>query len=144
MKTTAKIVAACQDIDSPAVASYLNQPSAGFPAPGDDVVEEALNLQNLLVKNPTATFFVRVNGDSMEDAKIFDGDVLVVDRSRQYRSGSIVVAAVNGELVVKKLKQTTSGWYLESANDAYPSIILNHTDECHVWGVVIGSAREFA
>ena len=75
---------------------YASRPAAGFPAPGDDLVEKPLDLNDLLIDNPTATFFVRVAGDSMEGAKIFDGDVLVVDRSVAPTDGSIVVAAVYG------------------------------------------------
>src|SRR5262245_37397313 len=84
---------------------FASQPAAGFPAPGDDFVEKPLDLNELLIQNPTATFFVRVAGDSMEGAHIFDGDILVVDRSVASRDGSLVVAAVFGELVVKRLRQ---------------------------------------
>src|SRR6056297_3817478 len=84
---------------------YASQPAAGFPAPGDDMVEAALDIHDLVVKNPTATFFVRVRGDSMEGAGIFSGDVLVVDKSVDPRDGKILVAAVYGELVVKRLKK---------------------------------------
>jgi len=84
---------------------YSSQPAAGFPSPGDDLVERPLNLHDLLVDNESATFFVKVSGDSMEGARIFDGDILVVDRSIDPKSGHIVVAAVYGELAVKRLKK---------------------------------------
>lgn len=122
-------------------AMYSAQPAAGFPAPGDDLVEEPLDLNDLLVKNPTATFFVRVSGDSMEGARIFDGDVLVVDRSIEPNSGMVVVAAVYGELVVKRLKKTASGLALISENTAYEPILIDDTEGCFIWGVVVGSAR---
>jgi len=120
---------------------YSSQPAAGFPAPGDDEVEASLDLNTLLINNPTATFFVKVSGDSMEGAKIFDGDVLVVDRSIQPQSGSLVVAAVYGELVVKRLKTTASGAALFSENIDYKPIPLNEAEDCYIWGVVVGSAR---
>lgn len=120
---------------------YRVQPAAGFPTPGDDLVEESLNLNDLLVKTPAATFFVRVAGDSMEGARIFDGDVLVVDRSIEPVSGSIVVAAVYGELVVKRLKKTASGLVLVSENEAYEPILISDSEGCFIWGVVTGLAR---
>lgn len=120
---------------------YASQPAAGFPAPGDDLVERALDLNDLLVDNPSATFFVRVAGDSMEGAKIFDGDILVVDRAVEAKSDSIVVAAVYGELVVKRLKQTQSGLALVSENEHYEPILVESTEECFIWGVVTGLAR---
>lgn len=126
-------------VDSPIFSS---EPSAGFGTPADDSVEESLNLHDLLVKNPTATFFVRVSGDSMEGARIFDGDILVVDRSQKPQNRSLVVAAVNGELVVKRLRETTAGPQLVSENIDYKPIVLSESDDCFIWGVVVGSARK--
>lgn len=122
---------------------YASQPSAGFPSPGDDLVEAPLDLNDLLVENPTATFYVRVAGDSMEGARIFAGDVLVVDRSIQPRDGMIVVAAVYGELVVKRLRKSGNGLALVSENEGYAPIQVDDTEECFIWGVVTGSARVF-
>lgn len=122
---------------------YASQPAAGFPSPGDDLVEQSLNINDLLVDNPTATFFVRVAGDSMEGARIFDGDILVVDRSIEAQSGLIVVAAVYGELVVKRLQKTQSGLSLVSENENYKPILIDETEGCFIWGVVTGSARVF-
>lgn len=122
---------------------YSSRPAAGFPAPGDDLVESSLDLNDLLIDNPTATFFVKVEGDSMEGAKIFSGDVLVVDRSVTPRSGHIVVAAVYGEMVVKRLVTSGSGAKLVSENVNYKPIELTNNDECFIWGVVVGSARVF-
>jgi DNA polymerase V len=120
---------------------YASQPAAGFPAPGDDLVERPLDLNDFLVKNPTATFFVRVSGDSMEGARIFHGDVLVVDRSIEARDGMIVVAAVYGELVVKRLQRTGSATTLVSEKDGYKPISITDADDVYIWGVVVGSAR---
>lgn len=120
---------------------YASQPAAGFPSPGDDLVEQPLDLNDLLVENESATFFIKVAGDSMEGAKIFDGDVLVVDRSIQAQSGHIVVAAVYGELVVKRLQKNNNSLSLISENEHYEPILVNDTEGCFIWGVVTGSAR---
>lgn len=135
---------------------FASSPSAGFPAPGDDQVEKILDINDLLVQNPESTFFVRVSGDSMTGAGIFDGDVLVIDRSKEAKDGKIVVAAVNGELVVKRLSitkmQDTSKvsdtllqplMQLVSENEAYKPITIGEDEECFIWGVVVGSVRQF-
>jgi DNA polymerase V len=136
-------IAAFRSGNSTSYPLFASRPAAGFPAPGDDTVEKALNLNDLLIDNPDATFFVTVEGDSMEGAGIFSGDILVVDRSRTPRHGLIVVAAVYGELVVKRLEQVGSDVRLVSANAAYAPIVLRDNDECYMWGVVVGSVRMF-
>jgi DNA polymerase V len=130
------------------ISFFSSRPAAGFPAPGDDQVEKILDINDLLVKNPASTFFVRVEGDSMIGAGIFSGDVLVIDRSKEAVDGSIVVAAVNGELVVKRLKiEQSKGWHplltLVSENENYEPIRVGDGEECFVWGVVVGSVRQF-
>jgi DNA polymerase V len=120
---------------------YASRPAAGFPAPGDDLLEKPLDINDLLIENPTATFFVRVEGDSMEGAHIFSGDILVVDRSVVASSGKIVVAAVYGEMVVKRLLIKKDETLLMSENDNYEPILVSNNDDCFVWGVVVGSVR---
>ena len=124
---------------------FSSRPSAGFPAPGDDQVERALDINDLVVKNPASTFFVRVSGDSMVGAGIFSDDVLVIDRSVDPSNGKIVVAAINGELVIKRLHQPSSrqGLELVSENDEYEPIKVSEDENCVVWGVVVGSVRQF-
>ncbi len=122
---------------------YASRPAAGFPAPGDDQVEAVLDLNDLLVDNPTATFFVKVEGDSMEGERIFSGDVLVVDRSVKPVSGSIVVAAVYGEMVVKRLEFKAGEMYLVSAQAGYSPIRVSEAEDCLIWGVVVGTVRSF-
>lgn len=122
---------------------FASSPSAGFPAPGDDQVEKILDINDLVVKNPASTFFVRVEGDSMTGAGIFSGDVLVIDRSKEAKDGLIVVAAVNGELVVKRLSIQGNEHLLVSENEAYKPIVIGDDEECFVWGVVVGSVRIF-
>ena len=107
------------------------------------MVEEALNVHDLLVKNENSTFFVRVEGNSMEGVGIFSGDILVIDRSIEPVSGKIVVAVIDGGLVVKRLQKTKAGMVLASENSDYQPIVINEQEGCVVWGVVTGSVRQF-
>jgi len=125
------------------VPFYNSSPSAGFPSPGDDSVDQILDIHDLLLKTPASTFFVRVAGDSMEGRGIFSGDVLVIDRSIEVKNGQIVVAAVYGEMVVKELCVRDGRCYLLSANESYEPILVNDKDDCYIWGVVVGSVRQF-
>lgn len=120
-----------------------SHPQAGFPAPGDDYVEKVLDINDLVVKHPASTFFVRVEGDSMEGAGIFSRDVLVVDKSLTPKSGNIVVAAVYGEMVVKRLTAKGNTHVLSSENEQYEPIHVTENDDCFIWGVVVGSIRQF-
>lgn len=122
---------------------YASQPAAGFPAPGDDFVESSLDIHDLVVKNPTATFFVRVQGDSMEGAGIYSGDVLVIDRAKEPTAGSIVVAAVFGELVVKRVQTARGQLILTSEQVGYEPIVVSQHEDCFIWGTVVGSVRQF-
>ncbi len=117
--------------------------SAGFPSPADDYLESPLNLHDLLVRHPAATFFVRVSGQSMAGAGILPGDILVVDRSCETRDGGIVVAAVDGEFTVKRLRRRAGRAWLEAAHPGYPPIELAADREGQIlWGVVTGLVRE--
>src|SRR3989338_1742145 len=125
------------------VPLYSLRPQAGFPSPGDDQIEKVLDINDLVVKHPASTFFVRVEGDSMEGAGIFSGDVLVVDRSLTAKDGSIVVAAVYGEMVVKRLHARGNTHELVSENEKYAPIHVIGHEDCFIWGVVVGSVRQF-
>ena len=109
--------------------------SAGFPSPADDHLEGELDLNKYIIENPAATFFARAAGDSMEPGGIFDGDLLIVDRSIKARHGRVVVAAVNGEMLVKRL-HIGEKTLLMADNPAYLSIELTEFCEVIVWGVV--------
>ena len=89
-----------------------------------------------LVREPTATFFVRARGDSMIGAGIHDGDLLVVDRSLEASDGKVVIVSINGELTVKRLRQTKQKSWLTPENPDYPSIDFQEQDDTHLWGVV--------
>ena len=126
-----------------AIPLFSSRPQAGFPSPGDDQIEKVLDINDLVVKHPASTFFVRVEGDSMEGAGIFSNDVLVVDRSITARDGLIVVAAVYGEMVVKRLKAVGDTHILISENENYKPITVSGHEDCFIWGVVVGSVRQF-
>ena len=112
--------------------------AAGFPSPAENYIEEKLNLDKHLVKNKESTFFVRVSGDSMINVGIFDNDILVVDRSLIPVRQSIVIASIDGELVVKKLvkDKIKKDFYLKSENKNYPDIRLNSNSDTIIWGIV--------
>lgn len=110
--------------------------SAGFPSPADDYLEEHLDVGSYLVQNPTATFFVRVQGDSMIGASIHSGDILVVDRSLPAVHNSIVIAVLNGEFTVKRLYKQGNTLRLIPANTDYPPLTIGEGDQFQVWGVV--------
>lgn len=110
--------------------------SAGFPSPADDYMEGQLDLNEYLVKHPAATFFVRCTGDSMINAGISDGDILVVDRSLTPVSGKIVIAVLNGELTVKRLYKCAENVELRPENPKYSTIRVTKEHDFMVWGVV--------
>ena len=107
---------------------------AGFPSPAEEYLGDSLDLNNYLIKNPSTTFFARVEGDSMVGTGIMAGDVLVIDRSLEPRHGDVVVAILNGELTVKTL-HTKHNVKLVSENPEYPDISINGDMELRVWGV---------
>ncbi len=115
---------------------YSSKVPAGFPSPADDHMEGKLDLNTHLVKHPTATFFVKASGDSMIGAGIHDGDILVVDRSLEPRQSRIVIAAVDGQLTVKRLKKKGRKIFLVPENKKFRSIELNENNDVKVWGVV--------
>ncbi len=117
----------------PFLGSHIN---AGFPSPASDYIDDVLDLNELLISHPTATYFVRVSGDSMINAGIFDKDILIVDRSITSYKNKIIIAILDGELTIKRLKIEQSSWYLEPANKKYPTIPIEKDSDFIVWGVV--------
>ena len=118
----------------------LSRVQAGFPSPAEEYVEARLDLNELLIRRPAATFFLRVRGDSMTGAGIRDGDLLVVDRAAEPRDGGVVVASVDGQLTVKTLRRPAGGGAAAGGrgNDGYPPLCFGDGDaaEVCVWGVV--------
>jgi DNA polymerase V len=117
---------------------------AGFPYPGEDYIDEKLDLNKFLIKHPESTFFVKVEGDSMIDAGIHSGDILIVDRSLEATSGDIVIAALDGDMVVKQLRISNDGNYcLVPQNSCYKPVEITPDKDFKIWGVVTGSIRLF-
>jgi DNA polymerase V len=116
---------------------------AGFPSPADDFNTKRIDLTEVLIQHPAATFLLRVRGDSMKDAGIFDGDVLVVDRALRPRHGHIVVAQVDGEFTVKYLHRRNGLVRLTAANATYPDISPRDGQTIEVWGVVTSAIKQF-
>ena len=119
---------------------------AGFPSPADDYLHDSLDFNRDLIKNPEATFYGRVSGDSMIDAGICDGDIAVIDRSLQPVDGDVIVAFVNGEFTIKylDLKHQEEGYIeLLPANANYSPIRIDAEDNFRVWGVVVWTIKQW-
>lgn len=110
---------------------------AGFPSPADDFLDTSLDLNELIIKHPASTFFVKAIGDSMVGAGIFPNSLLVVDRYTTAINGQVVVAVVNGEFTVKRYVVQKGKTYLQPENPEYPKIEVKPEDDFSVWGVVI-------
>ncbi len=117
--------------------------AAGFPSPADDYVAGKLSLDEHLIQHQAATFFVRAKGQSMTGAGIFDGDLLVVDRSLNSKSGDIVIAVVDGDLTVKYLVKQEQSVTLKAANPSFGDIEFKDGQELQVWGVVTSAIKKF-
>jgi DNA polymerase V len=115
---------------------YSSSVAAGFPSPADDYIEGNLDLNEHLIQHPAATFFVKVAGDSMIGAGIFDGDLLVVDRALEAKNNSIVLAVVRGEFTVKRLRRNGEKVTLLPENPKYAPIEIRDGMDFTVWGVV--------
>lgn len=120
---------------------YHSKVPAGFPSPVDDYVDVKLDLNTYLIKRPAATFLVRVSGDSMIKAGVYDDDILVVDRSLEPKHGRIVIAAIEGQLTVKRLYRKSGKVMLVPENDGYEPIDITDNDFIHIWGVVTNVIR---
>jgi DNA polymerase V len=130
------------DVPQVEVPLFLSNVRAGFPSPADDYVEKTLDMNAFLFSHPAANFMLRVKGDSMQDAGIFEGDILVVDRSIEPADGKIVIAALNGELTVKRLVKNAKGVWLKAENPSYPLIAINEENDLTIWGVVTSIVRK--
>lgn len=115
---------------------YLAPVEAGFPSPAEDYLDRRLDLHSHLVRNEAATFFLRAHGHSMINAGIHDGDLLVVDRSEAAAHNRVVIAALDGELTVKRLVRRGERVFLAPENPDYSEIDITEHEYVHVWGVV--------
>ena len=121
---------------------YDTRVQAGFPSPAEDHLEESLDLNTLVIDNPSATFFVRVAGESMREIGITDGDILVVDRSIESWENRIVVAVIDSEFTIKRFTKRNGTVVLEAENLDYPSIRITEEMDFSVWGVVCWTLKK--
>jgi DNA polymerase V len=115
--------------------------ACGFPSPADDYLDRPLDFNELLIRNPAATFAVRLASDSMTGAGLFPGDIAVVDRSVEPTPGCIVLALIDGEFTVKRYRPRPGGAVLQAENPAYPDIEVTPERAFEVWGVITKSIR---
>ena len=113
--------------------------SAGFPSPAEDYIELGIDLNKYLIKNPISTFFLRVSGNSMNKAGIYNNDLLIIDRSINPKPGHIVVALLDGEFTLKRLIKKQNNYYLKADKENYPAINLYEYIDIQIWGVAIYS-----
>ena len=111
----------------------LQKVSAGFPSPATDYVQDEIDLNSELIKNPPATFLIRVQGNSMTDHKIINGDLLVVDRSLNLKNDCIAIINFNNELVVKNIIKQNNSFYIKNKAE---KILINENSDINIWGVV--------
>ena len=118
------------------IALYLNTVCAGFPSPASDYLEGEIDLNRYLIKNPPATFIVKSQGNCLLQAGIRSGDLLIVDRSIKPQNNSIVIASINGDLTVKRIKILGKKFLLTSDNKKYGNIEINNESDIFIWGIV--------
>ncbi len=115
---------------------YLSGVKAGFPSPAESFVDKKLDLNEYLISHPAATFFLRVEGDSMINAGIHSGDILIVDRSIEPSNGKIVIAYLDNDFTVKRFVKQNNKCMLAPENPDYPLIVINDNMNLEIWGVV--------
>lgn len=124
--------------------SLLNENiSAGFPSPADDYVDQILDLNEYMIKNLSATFLIKVSGDSMINAGINDGDILVVDRSVEPANNKIIIGVIDGEFLVKRIIKKAGKLFLQAENDMFKTIEISPDTDFKVWGVVTFAIHKF-
>ena len=120
-----------------------NSVHAGFPSPAEDLGAQRIDLTQVLIKHAQATYLLRASGQSMVEAGIFDGDILVVDRAVKPRHGHIVIAVVDGDFTVKRLHQRAGQVKLKAANPTFADITPKEGQELVIWGVVTSAIKQF-
>ncbi|CAM3964758.1 LexA family transcriptional regulator [Flavobacterium cucumis] len=117
--------------------------SAGFPSPADDFIELTIDLNRELIKHKDSTFFAKVKGDSMKNAGIFDGDLLIIDKSLEPQDGKIAICQIDGDFTVKRIKKENDIVWLIAENEDYKPIKVTEENELMIWGIVIHSIKTF-
>lgn len=132
-------------LDTPVLIGDLRDVSvqAGFTSPVDDMLVQRVDLMAELIKHPQASYLLRVRGESMRGVGIFDGDVVLVDKAIQPRSGQVVIAVIDGEFTCKVLQMLAGRIKLKAANPTYPDIVPKDGQTVEIWGVVVASIKQF-
>jgi DNA polymerase V len=121
---------------------YASRIAAGFPSPAEDFMEKRLDLNEYLIKNQAATFLIKVRGNSMINAGIFDGDLLVIDRSVEPADSKIVLGVLNGEFTVKRINKKGKKLFLAPENEDFKSIEITEEMDFQIWGTVTYSIHK--
>jgi len=122
---------------------YSNPVSAGFPSPAEDHLDNSLDLNEYLIKHPSATFYIYAKGHSMNDIGIYDGDVMIVDRALEAKSKDIIIAVINGEFTVKRIYIKNNSIYLIPENKTFKPILVEDDMDFQIWGVVTHAIHSF-
>ena len=122
---------------------YSNPVCAGFPSPAEDHLDISLDLNEYLIKHPAATFYIYAKGHSMNDVGIYDGDVMIVDRSLDVKSKDIVIAVINGEFTVKRIFIKNNKTYLIPENKKFSPVLIQIDMDFQIWGVVTHTIHAF-
>jgi len=122
---------------------YTTFVNAGFPSPAEDHMDVGLDLNDYLLKHPSSTFYIYAKGSSMVNAGIYDGDLMIVDRSLNPSSNNIVIAVINGEFTVKRILKRDTKIYLVPDNKDYNPICISDDDDFFIWGVVTHAIHHF-
>lgn len=130
----------------PGISVELPEIKAGFPSPAQDYVENGIDLNRELVKNPSSTFFGRARGSSMEGAGIYDGDLLIIDKSLEPHEGAVAVCYIDGEFTLKRIHFEREGGqiaavWLQPENDSFQPIKVTEENQFIIWGIVTHSVR---
>jgi DNA polymerase V len=130
------------------ISLYQSVVAAGFPSPADDFLDKKLDLNEYLIRNADATFYVRVKGNSMQGCGIYDGAILIVDRSEKPRDGDVVLGVIHGEFTCKRIRRERSAdgsfrVWLQPENPDFPEIPITEEMNFRVWGVVISAINDF-
>ncbi len=141
MATTAAPIYRCIAVKPASVPLVLSTVAAGFPSPAEDYLDRPLDFNELLIVHPSATFAVRVRGDSMTGAGILPNDIAIIDRSLTPTSGAIILAIVDGEFTLKFFRRRGGAVTLEAANPNYKTMPIMEGTQFECWGVLTGIAR---
>lgn len=117
--------------------------SAGFPSPAEDFIDKKLDLNEYLIRNQPATFLVRVHGNSMENAGILNGDILVIDRSLEPADGRIVIGVINGEFTVKRILKKSGKFFMQPENENFKPLEITPEMDFKIWGIVTFAIHKF-